>query len=133
MFKKLISKLYNFNIIVYITGIISSVFSKINKPISISYSFNILAVISWITFLIVLITSFSLKSGDISGIVIIYILAIYYAVTFLIFIITYIIEHIFSLEIKNKFITQNKFIAILRYIGLLIWLVPLLFFLNAFM
>jgi len=133
MFKKLISKLYNFNIIVYITGIISSVFSKINKPISISYSFNILAVISWITFLIVLITSFSLKSGDISGIVIIYILAIYYTITFLIFIITFIIERIFSLEIKNKFITQNKFIAILRYIGLLIWLVPLLFFLNAFM
>ena len=128
MFKKLISKLYNFNIIVYITGIISSVFSKINKPISISYSFNILAVISWITFLIVLITSFSLKSGDISGIVIIYILAIYYTITFLIFIITFIIERIFSLEIKNKFITQNKFIAILRYIGLLIWLVPLLFF-----
>ena len=133
MFKKLISKLYNFNIIVYITGIISSVFSKINKPISISYSFNILAVISWITFLIVLITSFSLKSGDISGIVIIYILAIYYTITFLIFIITFIIERIFSLEIKNKFITQNKFIAILRYIGLLIWLVPLLFFFNAFM
>ncbi len=65
-----------------------------------------------------------------SGIIIIYFLAIYYITTFLIFITTFIFERIFSLEIKNKFITQNKIVSILRYTGLLIWLVPLVYFLN---
>lgn len=93
------------------------------KPISIFYSFNILAVLGLISFIF-----FYLNQGYYGfGMALLFIFPIYYAVTFLIFIITYIIEHIFSLEIKNKFITQNKFIAILRYIGLLIWFVPLVY------
>ncbi len=103
----------------------------INKPLCYFYSFNILAIISWIAFLTVY--GMFIFNDDIryaSGIIIIYFLAIYYITTFLIFITTFIFERIFSLEIKNKFITQNKIVSILRYTGLLIWLVPLVYFLN---
>lgn len=105
-----------------------------NKPISTFYSFNILAVISWIKIFVILKIIFSLKSGEISGsIAFIYVLIIYYIATFFIFVITLTIEKLLSLQIKNKFITQNKIIAILRYIGLLIWFVPLVWCLFTFL
>ena len=97
MFKKFISKLYSFNIIVYIIGLISSAASKFNKPLNTFYSFNILAVISWINFFIILKICFPIKSGEISGIVIIYFLAIYYVATLFIFVTTLIIEKLLSL------------------------------------
>jgi len=97
-----------------------------DKPLCYFYSFNILSLLSLISFVIFLINErlYGVGMG------LLFILPPYYLTTFLIFIIIFIIERIFSLEIKNKFITKNIFISVLRYTGLLIWLVPLVYFLN---
>ena len=127
MFKKLINKLYSFNIIVYITYIIPSVFYKINKPISNFYSFNILAVLGWIGLIIHFYLIYFAEQNSASGLVYAFDAICFYLITFLVLFVSIILERILSLQIKNKFITQNKFITILRYIGLLIWFVPLVY------
>lgn len=125
MFKKLISKLYSFSIVVYIIGLISSTASKFNKPLGTFYSFNILAVLGWIGLCIHFYLTFFAEQNSASGLVYAFDFICFYLFTFLILFVTLILERILSLQIKNKFITQNKIIAILRYIGLLIWFVPL--------
>jgi len=102
----------------------------INKPISTFYSFNILAALGWIGLVIHFYLLYFAEQNTASGLIYAFDMICFYLITFVILLISIIIEHIFSLEIKNKFITQNKIVSVLRYTGLLLWFVPLVYFLN---
>ena len=99
----------------------------INKPISTFYSFNILAALGWIGLVLYLYLKYFAEQNTASVLVYSIIMVCFYLITFVILLISIIKEQIFSLEIKNKFITQNKIVTILRYTGLLIWFVPLVY------